>query len=73
MRIVCRTSNRVFVGAPMCMCPSIIPEIWNPLDYSGRNPDYEELNIQFTLAIVKAAIAIKIFPEPLKPCGYSHF
>ena len=29
--------------------------------------DYEKLNIEFTVAIVKAAIAIKAFPKPLKP------
>ena len=33
----------------------------------GRNLDYEKLNIEFTVAIVKAAIAIKAFPKPLKP------
>lgn len=33
----------------------------------GRNMDYEKLNIEFTVAIVKAAIAIKAFPKPLKP------
>ncbi|KAK7060436.1 hypothetical protein VNI00_001201 [Paramarasmius palmivorus] len=49
MKIVCRTSNRVFVGLPLC-----------------RDPDYIELNINFTLELVKAAIAIKAFPTPLK-------
>ncbi|TFY52604.1 hypothetical protein EVG20_g10484, partial [Dentipellis fragilis] len=50
MRVVCQTSNRVFVGAPLC-----------------RDADYQELNIQFTLEIVKAAVILKLFPDFLKP------
>ncbi|THH19419.1 hypothetical protein EW146_g1766 [Bondarzewia mesenterica] len=49
-QIVCRMSNRVFVGAPTC-----------------RNVDYQELNMQFTVQIVKAAFLLKAFPEYLKP------
>ncbi|KAI0050551.1 cytochrome P450 [Auriscalpium vulgare] len=49
-KIVCRTSNRVFVGAPLC-----------------RNEDYQRLNIDFTIDVVKAALVINLFPNFLKP------
>lgn len=52
MGIVCRVSNRIFVGVPSC-----------------RNEDYQKLNIEFTIEIVKAAVAIKAFPEFLRPAA----
>ncbi|KAK7446303.1 hypothetical protein VKT23_014509 [Stygiomarasmius scandens] len=50
MQIVCRTSNRLFVGLPLC-----------------RDPDWINLNIQFTIDVMKAAQIIKLFPDFLKP------
>ncbi|THU79798.1 cytochrome P450 [Dendrothele bispora CBS 962.96] len=50
MRIVCRTSNRLFVGLPLC-----------------RDPDWINLNIQYTTSVFKAARIIKLFPDFLKP------
>ncbi|KDR66030.1 hypothetical protein GALMADRAFT_162272 [Galerina marginata CBS 339.88] len=50
MKIVCRTSNRLFVGAPLC-----------------RNPDYRELNEQFTIDVFMSAQFINLFPKILKP------
>ncbi|ETW81028.1 cytochrome P450 monooxygenase 51 [Heterobasidion irregulare TC 32-1] len=50
MKIVCRTSNRIFVGAPQC-----------------RDPDYNQLNVKFTIDVVKAALVINRFPDVLKP------
>ena len=34
---------------------------------TGRDPDYLELSMQFTIDVVKTAIAISIVPEFLKP------
>ncbi|KAF9559724.1 cytochrome P450 [Agrocybe pediades] len=50
MKIVCRTSNRLFVGLPLC-----------------RNPDYMELNQQFTIDVVGRGQIINMFPNILKP------
>ncbi|KDQ57928.1 hypothetical protein JAAARDRAFT_34744 [Jaapia argillacea MUCL 33604] len=50
MQVVCRISNRVFVGLPLC-----------------RNKDYGQLNIQFTIDVVKGAAIINLFPSFLKP------
>ncbi|KAF9225200.1 cytochrome P450 [Gyrodon lividus] len=48
--VVCRTSNRIFVGLPLC-----------------RNPDWVDLNIKFTLDVVKGAMVIALFPNFLAP------
>ncbi|KAG8219264.1 cytochrome P450 [Butyriboletus roseoflavus] len=49
-KVVCRTSNRIFVGLPLC-----------------RDPDWIDLNIQYTLDVVKGAAIIRRFPQLLKP------
>jgi cytochrome P450 len=49
-RAVCATSNRVFVGAPLC-----------------RNQDYLNLNLSFTLNVIKHATILKMFPKLLRP------
>ncbi|KAI9431120.1 cytochrome P450, partial [Lactarius indigo] len=49
-RVVCRVTNRVFVGAPLC-----------------RNRDYQVLNLNFAINVMKFATIIRVFPEFLKP------
>ncbi|KAF8271099.1 cytochrome P450 [Lactarius quietus] len=49
-RVICATSNRVFVGTPLC-----------------RDKDYQNLNLSYTINIVKAATTLRMFPKPLKP------
>ncbi|KAK7457858.1 hypothetical protein VKT23_010202 [Stygiomarasmius scandens] len=50
MKIVCRTSNRLFVGLPLC-----------------RDPDWLDLNMQYTIKVFGSASIINIFPSVLKP------
>ncbi|KAE9393372.1 cytochrome P450 [Gymnopus androsaceus JB14] len=50
MKIISRTSNRVFVGAPLC-----------------RDPDYINLNIEFTVDAVNGAQTLHRCPTILKP------
>ncbi|KAJ6629856.1 cytochrome P450 [Mycena sp. CBHHK59/15] len=50
LRVVSRTSNRLFVGAQLC-----------------RDPDYRDLNIEFTEAVMQRAKLINLFPNLLKP------
>ncbi|CAK5284541.1 unnamed protein product [Mycena citricolor] len=50
MQIVARTSNRVFVGLPLC-----------------RNPEYLQLNIDYTIDIVTRGGLIRLLPDFLKP------
>ncbi|PPQ77970.1 hypothetical protein CVT26_005275 [Gymnopilus dilepis] len=50
MKVVCRTSNRLFVGLPLC-----------------RDPDYRQLNEQFTIDVMVGARIINAFPKFLRP------
>ncbi|KAH8113856.1 cytochrome P450 [Phellopilus nigrolimitatus] len=49
MQVVCRASNRVFVGLPLC-----------------RDKDYIDLNIRFTVDVIKASYTINLFPDFMK-------
>ncbi|KAJ7067797.1 cytochrome P450 [Mycena amicta] len=49
-QVICRTSNRLFVGLPLC-----------------RNPDYLNINFEFTISVVMAAHMINIMPGFLRP------
>ncbi|KAF8844235.1 cytochrome P450 [Paxillus ammoniavirescens] len=48
--VVCRASNRIFVGLPLC-----------------RNPDWMDLNMQFSVDVVKRGALIGLFPKVLAP------
>jgi len=48
--VICATSNRVFVGAPLC-----------------RDQDYLNLNLNFTVNVIKNATILTMFPKPLRP------
>ncbi|KAJ7660365.1 cytochrome P450 [Mycena polygramma] len=50
MQIVARTSNRLFVGLPLC-----------------REPEYLQLNIDYTITIFTCGQLIRLIPEFLKP------
>ena len=64
-KIVCRTTNRVFVGLPLCVPP--------PLHFVfiscvlGRDPEWIDLNIQYTIDIMKGGAVLGLFPNFLKP------
>lgn len=70
MQIICRVSNRVFVGLPKCMaffnitlrCHFTHVEL-----FSGRDLDYRALNIEFTVGVMKGAFVINMFPKLLRP------
>ncbi|KAL0572022.1 hypothetical protein V5O48_009943 [Marasmius crinis-equi] len=49
-RVVSRTSNRLFVGLPLC-----------------RDPDYRDLNIEFTVDIMIGSNILQLFPDSMKP------
>ncbi|OBZ73434.1 Ent-kaurene oxidase [Grifola frondosa] len=69
MQVICRTTNRIFVGLPS-VCThafSLIEVLVITGDFSGRNPDYSALNVQFTIDVAKGAMIIKLFPNILRP------
>jgi hypothetical protein len=73
LRIVSRTSNRLFVGVELCQC--IFPFSSTSVKYTciwltstaGRNTDYRDLNIEFAEDVIKRARLINLFPNVLKP------
>lgn len=50
MPIVCRASNRIFIGVPLC-----------------RDADLMDINVEFTVTVIKAASVLYLLPEFLKP------
>ncbi|KAF8270428.1 cytochrome P450 [Lactarius quietus] len=48
--VVSATSNRVFVGAPLC-----------------RDQNYLDLNVNFTIDVIKNSTILKMFPKLLRP------
>ena len=72
MEVVCRTSNRLFVGLPLCesrdcACCSRRTEFAISSPSTGRNRDYVELNKRFTFDIFVGGQIIRLFPDILKP------
>jgi hypothetical protein len=62
--IVARTSNRLFVGVPLCSCGS--PPFFSTSKINqlvGRDPEYLKLNTEFTIGAMKAAAIINLFPS----------
>ena len=67
-KVVCRTSNRVFVSLPLCEGPRDLPSLsFLTLIVLGRDPDWIDLNIQYTLDVFRGAAIIRLFPDSLKP------
>ena len=67
--IICRTSNRVYVGLQLCE-PSNRPHLLSSLLTSitpGRDPDWIDLNIRYSLDVGKGAAIVGLFPDLLKP------
>ena len=70
-RVVCATTNRVFVGTPMCARKPSDPS-FHSINVNwfliGRDKDYQTVNLTFTINVSKFAAIISMFPRPLKPC-----
>jgi hypothetical protein len=64
-KVVCRTSNRVFVGLPLCE-PSFLPFVFISCPL-GRDTDWIDLNVQYTIDVMKGGAVLRLFPDFLKP------
>jgi hypothetical protein len=64
-KVVCRASNRVFVGLPLCMW--LLSPGNYVLSFAGRNSDYVDINVQFTVDVIKTAFILRVVPDFLKP------
>ena len=65
MKVVSRASNRIFVGLPLCTW--LLSLEYCVLSFAGRNSDYVDLNVQFTIDVMKTAVILRMVPEILKP------
>ncbi len=69
-RVVCQTTNRMLVGSPLCNFLKESFHSFKALLMSipiGRDRDYLNLNLDFSINIIKFAAIISIFPKSLKP------
>lgn len=70
MHIVTRTSNRYFIGLPLCESGSVLI-LYSTLSFSfripGRDPGYISLQERFTLDVIIGAQIINCFQNFLKP------
>ena len=65
--IICRASSRLFVGLPLCESCGVSLYPLLILATLGRDPDWIDLNIQFTLFVAQGSVIIRLFPKLLKP------
>ncbi|CCM04380.1 uncharacterized protein FIBRA_06554 [Fibroporia radiculosa] len=77
--VVCRVTNRLFVGVPLCIFlplyllraimlnSTFLHRLLHNFDLIGRNRDFCELNKTFSNDLMVGATSIRMFPEFLKP------
>ena len=63
-KIVCRVSNRAFVGFPLCMFPAyhLYPSYLSQIT-PGRNPDWIDLNISCASDLIQGGVIVGMFPK----------
>ena len=64
--VICRMSNRLFVGLPLCESPVTSVSTRFNLNL-GRDPDWMDINIEHSLYVIKGAVIVRQFPAFLKP------
>ena len=68
MKIICRASNRTFVGLPLC---NVVYCTQHQYVYSqfglGRDPDYIELNVKYTVEVVTTGAILRALPSFIRP------
>ena len=67
--VVCRASNRVFVGLPLCQSAPVVifMNLPFPTLFTGRNPDYLKLSVQFTTELLAMTTFLRLVPPFLRP------
>jgi hypothetical protein len=64
-KVVCRTTNRVLVGLPLCE-PSSLPFVFISCAL-GRDHGWIDLNVQYTIDVMKGGAVIGLLPDFLRP------
>ena len=67
-QVIVRTSNRILVGLPLCeTSSSLLPSVFNKASL-GRDPDWIDLNIRYTVDVATGGFTIRLFPKLLRQC-----
>ena len=67
MKATCRTSNRVFVGLPICESPFMPPQSGYLAPSVGQSPEFADVQTKFALQVVLRASLVNFFPKLIHP------
>ena len=68
LRIICNISNRFFVGLPLCTSQaSTHDKIADVYMCTGRDPDFRDMSMTYTIDVMKTAIVVGLTPKFLQP------
>jgi hypothetical protein len=66
MKVICRASNRTFVGLPLCTL-LLINFAFSRSSSAGRDPDFMELNMNYTVEVFVVGTVLRLFPSFMRP------
>jgi len=66
-KVISRTGSRAFFGLPLCLSVPLIQREMFTIQYSGRNPGWLELSLQFSFGVIISATRLGFFPRFLWP------
>lgn len=67
LKMIFRLTNRAFVGLLLCRSFSLLDLSLQAECLLGRDPRFIQLNVDFTLDLVKTAVVLNIIPDAFKP------
>jgi hypothetical protein len=67
MKATCRTSNRVFVGLPVCKSRFMPPQSDCSAPSVGQSPEFADVLSKFALQIMFRASLVNFFPKLMHP------
>lgn len=67
MKATCRTSNRAFVGLPVCELPLMPPQSSHLALSVGQSPQFAQVQTKFAMQVVFRASLVNFFPKLMHP------
>ncbi|KAG9314207.1 hypothetical protein JVU11DRAFT_4993 [Chiua virens] len=67
MKTTCRTSNRVFVGLPICKLHFMPPQSSYSAPFIAQSPEFADVQEKFAVQIVLRASLVNFFPKLMHP------
>ena len=65
--IVCRASNRIFVGVPLCTCLSLCFLSFSENFATGRDPEWVKINVNYTIEVANKSQFLRKVPSLIRP------